>query len=94
MDTRIEEEAMNFLIQRNWKGNVRELENAIARACILSDYKVIKLSHFQDPAERENRSAPFRGFGGFREGDGNEIDPRRVENNERQPDTRSHRDWE
>lgn len=49
MDMRIDQEAMSHLIQRNWKGNVRELENAIARACILSDYKVIKLVHLEEP---------------------------------------------
>jgi two-component system response regulator FlrC len=49
-DTRIDKEAMTFLIQRNWKGNVRELENTIARACILSDYTMIKLMHVQDPS--------------------------------------------
>jgi two-component system response regulator FlrC len=51
MDTRVEKEAMNRLIQRSWRGNVRELENAIARACILSDYAVIKVVHLEDPNE-------------------------------------------
>jgi two-component system response regulator FlrC len=50
-DIRIEKEGMNYLIQRSWKGNVRELENAVARACILSNYSVIKASHLQDPVE-------------------------------------------
>ncbi len=58
MDMRLEQESMNYLIQRNWKGNVRELENTIARACILSDYKVIKLSHLQDPCEVRNDVSP------------------------------------
>lgn len=49
MDMRIDQEAMSHLIQRSWKGNVRELENAIARACILSDYTVIKLAHLEEP---------------------------------------------
>ena len=58
MDTRVEKEAMSLLIQRNWKGNVRELENAIARACILSDYTVIKVTHLQNPHdERESVAA-------------------------------------
>lgn len=51
-DTRIDQEAMTFLIQGNWKGNVRELENTIARACILSDYTMIKLAHVQDPVSQ------------------------------------------
>ena len=45
---------MEYLIRKSWKGNVRELENAIARACILSDYRVIKLAHLQDPCEERN----------------------------------------
>jgi two-component system response regulator FlrC len=61
MDMRIEQEGMSFLIQRNWKGNVRELENTIARACILSDYKVIKLSHLQDPCEERPAEASISG---------------------------------
>ncbi|MDW8002789.1 MAG: sigma-54 dependent transcriptional regulator [Deltaproteobacteria bacterium] len=48
MDVRIEEEAMEYLINREWKGNVRELENAIARACILSDYTIIKVNHLKE----------------------------------------------
>jgi two-component system response regulator FlrC len=50
-DTRISEEAMDYLMQRSWKGNVRELENAVARACILSDYTVIEPAHLQDPCD-------------------------------------------
>lgn len=52
-DTRIEEEALNHLTGRSWRGNVRELENVIARACILSDYRVIKLAHIKDPADEK-----------------------------------------
>ncbi len=50
-DTRISEEAMEYLMRRSWKGNVRELENAVARACILSDYTVIKPAHLEDPCD-------------------------------------------
>jgi DNA-binding NtrC family response regulator len=50
-DVRVEKDAMNYLIQRSWKGNVRELENAIARACILSNYTVIETGHLQNPTE-------------------------------------------
>jgi DNA-binding NtrC family response regulator len=50
MDVRIDENAMSYLIRNNWRGNVRELENTIARACILSDYTMIKLTHLQDPS--------------------------------------------
>jgi DNA-binding NtrC family response regulator len=48
MDLRIDDEAMTFLKENNWKGNVRELENIVARACILSNYSVIKLTHLQE----------------------------------------------
>jgi two-component system response regulator FlrC len=39
---------MDYLKQKNWKGNVRELENTIARACILSNYSQIKMIHLPD----------------------------------------------
>jgi two-component system response regulator FlrC len=61
MDTRVEKEAMNRLIQRSWRGNVRELENAIARACILSDYSVIKVAHLEDPNEEKESVAALSG---------------------------------
>ncbi len=48
MDLRIDDDAMEFLKENNWKGNVRELENIVARACILSNYSVIKLTHLQE----------------------------------------------
>ena len=57
-DTRIEEEAMSHLISRRWRGNVRELENVIARACILSDYRDIKRSHLQEPGEERATERP------------------------------------
>src|SRR5208337_538320 len=57
-DTRISAEAMDFLMQRIWKGNVRELENAIARACILSDYTVIKPAHLEDPCDERDSAVP------------------------------------
>jgi DNA-binding NtrC family response regulator len=53
-DMRINEEAMTFLMENNWKGNVRELENNIARACILSNYSVIKLTHLQEMVSVKN----------------------------------------
>ncbi len=48
LDVRIDDEAMAFLQERNWRGNVREMENVIARAVIMSDYSVIKLTHLAD----------------------------------------------
>jgi two-component system response regulator FlrC len=44
---------MEFLKEKGWKGNVRELENTIARACILSDCSTVKLTHLQDLDERK-----------------------------------------
>jgi len=60
-DMRLEKEAMNLLLQRNWRGNVRELENAIARACILSNYTVIKVTHLEDPKEEKESVAALSG---------------------------------
>ncbi len=68
-DTRVDEEAMSHLIARHWKGNVRELENVIARACILSDYRVIKLVHLHGPGDerREAQAASPEAVGSVRE---------------------------
>jgi two-component system response regulator FlrC len=52
-DTSISDDAMEFLKEKAWKGNVRELENTLARACILSDYSVVKLNHLQDLESRK-----------------------------------------
>ncbi len=38
-------EAMNMLVNYNWRGNVRELENTIHRAVILATDKVIRQGH-------------------------------------------------
>lgn len=45
MDIGVNDETMQYLEARHWKGNVRELENVIARACILSNGSVITMSH-------------------------------------------------
>jgi two-component system response regulator AtoC len=42
----VSKEALNMLINYHWKGNVRELENAIERAIILCDGDVINPEHF------------------------------------------------
>jgi two-component system response regulator FlrC len=52
-DTSVADEAMEFLKEKTWKGNVRELENTMARACILSDYSVVKVNHLQDLESRK-----------------------------------------
>jgi len=48
MDVVMEAEAIEYLQERPWRGNVRELENLVARACILSNCAVIKLTHVKD----------------------------------------------
>jgi len=42
----VEPNVMNMLIDYEWKGNVRELENAIERAIILCDTQMLTLDHF------------------------------------------------
>ncbi len=43
----ISKEAIDLLMNYHWKGNVRELENAIERAVILCDGEVIDTEHFR-----------------------------------------------
>jgi len=50
----ISAEAMEVLIQRDWKGNVRELENSIERALILSDADDLGSSLFNGPCGAAN----------------------------------------
>ncbi len=38
-------DAMKLLLNYNWEGNVRQLENVIQRACILADGDIIEPSH-------------------------------------------------
>jgi DNA-binding NtrC family response regulator len=45
-DKSISKEALALLMNYHWKGNVRELENAIERAVILCDGNVITQEHF------------------------------------------------
>jgi transcriptional regulator with GAF, ATPase, and Fis domain len=42
----VSKEALDLLMKYHWKGNVRELENAIERAVILCDGEVITPEHF------------------------------------------------
>jgi DNA-binding NtrC family response regulator len=51
VDVRIENEALAYLKELPWKGNVRELENSIARACIMSNYSLITLMHLQEMSD-------------------------------------------
>ena len=47
----ISEEAMSYLKTRRWRGNVRELENVIERAVLLSDAGSLRIQHvtFEEP---------------------------------------------
>lgn len=51
MDAQIEEEVMECLYKNPWHGNVRELENVIARACVLSNYGIIKKHHIEEMSQ-------------------------------------------
>lgn len=39
------DEALDYVIQQPWPGNIRELKNAIERACILADGDIISTEH-------------------------------------------------
>ncbi len=58
---RIAPEAMALLTEYNWRGNVRELENVMERACTLSEGVFITIDHI--PAElrgeRRRRGGQF-----------------------------------
>ncbi len=53
-DVRIDDEAMNILMENEWRGNVRELENTLARACVLSNYTIIKRIHLEQVTFEKN----------------------------------------
>jgi DNA-binding NtrC family response regulator len=44
---RITEDAMQMLIEYDWPGNVRQLENSIERAAVLAQGKVVSSEHLQ-----------------------------------------------
>ena len=54
--TKISDEAMNFLNDYEWKGNVRELENAIERAVVVRTGDTIELKDL--PLNSKNTSEP------------------------------------
>jgi transcriptional regulator with PAS, ATPase and Fis domain len=43
----IEDAALNLLLNHNWKGNVRELENVMERAVLIGDGKSVLPEHRQ-----------------------------------------------
>lgn len=57
--TRIPQKSLDELMQRPWQGNIRELENTIERAIIISQGDTLILSedvHIQSPEKTEGRS--------------------------------------
>jgi transcriptional regulator with PAS, ATPase and Fis domain len=54
----VDPEIMAVLIEYEWKGNVRELENAIERAMILCDGHKLTLQHFPHLYSSEYNSHP------------------------------------
>ena len=63
-------EAMRALLQNQWKGEVRELENAIERAVIFCDDDLIGLEHLPEyihPAQTADAPADISGAGALKE---------------------------
>jgi DNA-binding NtrC family response regulator len=52
------DEALDFLLRHDFPGNVRELENAIERACILTDSNTLQPRDFDFIAARVSRTGP------------------------------------
>jgi len=60
----ISSEAMDFLINYSWPGNIRELENIIERAVVLCSGDTVTLGHMPvglGPLSKEGRSSSFPG---------------------------------
>jgi DNA-binding NtrC family response regulator len=54
----IEDAALNLLLNHNWKGNVRELENVMERAVLIGDGKSVLPEHLLlDPFENHTKSS-------------------------------------
>ncbi|MEN3046478.1 MAG: sigma-54 dependent transcriptional regulator [Candidatus Hydrothermales bacterium] len=56
-DFTVEEEVIDVLLDYSWKGNVRELENAIERACAICEGTVIKKEHIPSEIIEESAKA-------------------------------------
>ncbi|HLC17205.1 MAG TPA: sigma-54 dependent transcriptional regulator [Thermodesulfovibrionia bacterium] len=50
--------AMELVMNYQWKGNVRELENIVERLTILCDEELIDVSHLPDELRRSNYNSP------------------------------------
>jgi two-component system response regulator FlrC len=51
-------EAVSALTTREWRGNIRELQNVVGRAVLLAEDGVITPDHLLDPTEPEAKPAP------------------------------------
>ena len=59
--TGISQDAMNHLQQDDWPGNVRELENAVERAIVLCEEKILQLQHFLSGPISGGKPSPATG---------------------------------
>lgn len=55
----IEPEAMRLLVNHEWKGNVRELENAVERAVALASNKTLTVGDFSDGMLKQAQTIPI-----------------------------------
>ncbi|MBF0554958.1 MAG: sigma-54-dependent Fis family transcriptional regulator [Nitrospirae bacterium] len=63
-------DALNFLLRNQWRGNIRELENALHRAVLLSRGKLIDISDFmldEPPPELKTGISPDNSNRGIKE---------------------------
>jgi DNA-binding NtrC family response regulator len=72
------EEALKFLAQRNWEGNIRQLRNYVFRAVILCDDKFLEPKHFPKISELEYEEIN-RGLNGESSFELSEYDNKSVE---------------
>lgn len=57
---RLAESVMKIINNRHWKGNIRELQNAIIRAYYICDGQTITTEHLPDYKEGEEHSPPIQ----------------------------------
>jgi len=62
---RVDPAVLNLFVKYDWKGNVRELENAIERAIIMCDGDTLRLEHF--PQIIQPHAAPDEVAGGLKD---------------------------
>jgi len=55
----VTDEALEFLAQRNWEGNIRQLRNYIFRAVILCDDKLLEVKHFPKISDLKYEGGEF-----------------------------------